>query len=87
MECYFVDFFYGIPAFIAGMWKDKLQTDRFAKAFANDFEKKLDPTHKPRKETFALGMDLVHEIIERLFMSLDQIDEYLYSLVRIVLAD
>jgi hypothetical protein len=71
MECYFVNFLYGIPALIASVWKDKLQTDRFAEAFANDFEKKLDPTHKPRKKTFALGMDLVHEIIEGLFMPLD----------------
>jgi hypothetical protein len=71
VECYLVDFFYGIPALITGMWKDTLQANRFAKALANDIEKKLDPTHKPRKKTFALGVDLVHEIIEGLFMSFD----------------
>jgi hypothetical protein len=39
MECYFINFLHGIPALIAGMREDKLQTDGFAEAFANDVEK------------------------------------------------
>lgn len=69
------------------MWKDKFEADRLAEAFANDVEKKLNPTHKPRKEAFTLGMNLVDEKIERLLMPLDQINEYLDSSLRILLAD
>jgi hypothetical protein len=54
MDCHCINFLYDIPALIACVWKDELQTDSFAKAFSNDIEKKLDPTHKSRKKTFAL---------------------------------
>jgi hypothetical protein len=69
------------------MWKDKFETDRLAEAFANDVEKKFNPTHKPREEAFTLGMNLVDEKIERLLMPLDQVNEYLDSSLRILLAD
>jgi hypothetical protein len=71
VECHFVNFFHDFSAFIASMWKDKFETDRFAKSLADDVEKELNPTHKPRKETFAFGMNLVDEIIEGLLMPLD----------------
>jgi hypothetical protein len=70
VECHCVNFVHDFSAFVPGMRKDKFEANGFAKAFANDIEKKLDPTHKPRKESFALGMDLVYEIIEGLFMPL-----------------
>jgi hypothetical protein len=54
MECHCVNFLYDVSALIAGMWKDELQTNSFTEAFSNDVEKKLDPTHKTRKKTFAL---------------------------------
>jgi hypothetical protein len=69
------------------MWKDKFETDRLPEALADDVEEELNPTHKPRKETFAFGMNLVHEIIKGLFMSLDQVNECLDSFLRILLAD
>jgi hypothetical protein len=39
MECYFIKFLHDISALIASMREDKLQTDGFAEAFANDVEK------------------------------------------------
>jgi hypothetical protein len=71
VERHLVNLFHDFSAFIASVWKDKFKADRFAEALADEVEKKLDPAHKPRKETFALGMNLVDEIIKRLLMPLD----------------
>jgi hypothetical protein len=87
VECHFVNFCHDLSAFIAGMWKNEFEADGFAEALADNIEKKLGPTHKPRKKTFAFGMDLVYEIIERLLVPFNEIDEYLDSLLRIFLAD
>jgi hypothetical protein len=87
VECHFVDFFHDLSAFIVVVWENKFEADGFAEALADDIEKKLGPTHKPRKKTFAFGMDLVYEKIERLFVSFNKIDKYLDSLLRIFLAD
>jgi hypothetical protein len=57
------------------VWKQELETDGLAKAFADNGEEQLDPSHKTVKKAFALGMDFVHEIIERLFVSLYEVDE------------
>jgi hypothetical protein len=71
IECHLVNFGHDFSAFIAGMWKNKFEADGFAEALADNIEKKLNPTHKPRKKTFAFGMDLVHKIIEGLLVSFD----------------
>jgi hypothetical protein len=87
VECHFVNFCHDLSAFIAVVWENEFEADGFAEALADNIEKKLGPTHKPRKKTFAFGMDLVYEIIERLLVSFNEIDEYLDSLLRIFLAD
>jgi len=69
VECYFVNFGHDFLAFIASMRKNKFEADGFAEALANNVEKKLGPAHKPRKKTFAFGMDLVNKIIKGLLVS------------------
>ena len=69
VKCYFVDFGHDFLAFIAGMRKNKFEADGIAEALANNVEKKLGPTHKPRKKTFTFGMDLVYKIIKGLLVS------------------
>jgi hypothetical protein len=71
VERHLINLFHDFSAFIASVWKDKFKADRLAEALADEVEKKLDPTHKSRKETFALGMNLIDEIIEGLLMPLD----------------
>jgi hypothetical protein len=87
IECHFVNFGHDLSAFIAGMWKNEFEADRFPEALADNIEKKLGPTHKLRKKAFAFGVNLVYEIIEGLLVSFDEIDEYLDSLLGIFLAD
>lgn len=69
VKCYFVNFGHDCLAFIASMRKNKFEADGFAEALANNVEKKLGPTHKPRKKTLAFGMDLVYKIVKGLLVS------------------
>ena len=59
-----VNFFHNFSAVVAGMGKEKFETDRFTEALSDDVKEKLGPAHKSRKKPFAFGMDLVHEEIE-----------------------
>jgi hypothetical protein len=59
-----VNFFHNFSAVIAGMWKEKFETDRFTETFSDHVKEKLGPAHKPREKPFAFGIDLVHEEIE-----------------------
>jgi hypothetical protein len=71
VKCHFVNFSHDFFAFVAGMWKNKFEADGFPKSLADNIEKQLGPTHKPRKKAFAFGVDLVYKVIEGLLVSFD----------------
>jgi hypothetical protein len=69
------------------MREQNLQAKRLPEALSDDGQEELYPAHKAIKEIFALGVDVMHEAVERLFVSLDEIDKFLNGSIGILCAD
>lgn len=79
-------FEYGFT-FLARVWEEEFEGDGRAETFADDGEEELDPAHEVVEEVFAFGVNFVDEVVEGLFVSLDEVDECLNGPLRVDLAD
>ena len=69
------------------MGEQDFQAKRCPKALPDDGQEQLYPMHKATKESFAFGMDVMHEAVERLLVPLDEVDEFLNSTRGVLCAD